>query len=182
MVWAYIFEWECRMAEEWDWSELLSEEESQDTNTKKVDPKDPKSLRQFATKTAKENEDLRKQIAEIHAATRVRAIAEKLAEKKVPEKFAKLIPADVSADKLDDWLKDYEDLWVKPSMDGQEEGQESEEAVAEREALGRMSAATGATVPATRPADLMAQIMDKSQTREGLMQLIERAGGGYGSG
>jgi len=166
------------MAENWDWSDLQEDEEQE---PKKVDKNDPKSLRQFATKTAKENEELRKQIAEITAAARVRGIAEKLAEKKIPEKVAKLIPAEVTADKLDDWLKEYEDLWSAntSSAEGQEQAEQDD---GMQEVLDRMGQATAATVPASRPNDLIAQVKDPTLTRDQLLGLIERSGGGYGVG
>lgn len=168
------------MAEEWDWSDLEDDDEQE--QPKKVDPKDPKTLRQFARKTAKENEDLRKQIAEIHAASRKDNITSKVKAKNLPEKVAKLIPADVSVDKLDDWLNEYADLWTPSKVEGEEDVEEDDELVAEAAAYNRMSQATGATVPATRPNDTMAQIMDPTMTRDKLIQLIHNAGGGFGSG
>lgn len=172
------------MPEDWDWSDLFEDEEA-NSQPQKVDKNDPKSLRQFARKMAEENKLLKEQFAKVATESRSKTIADKVAEKSLPAKVAQLVPANVTVDKLDDWLKEYSDLWpTVPADDGQQggEGMDDPDVVEERAALARISSATGATVPATRPADLMAQVMDPTQTRDGLLKLIEQAGGGYGTG
>lgn len=173
------------MPEEWDWSDLLKEDEGSN-QPPKLDQNDPKSLRQFAQKMAQENKKLRDDLAKQQTESRTKTIADKVAEKQLPAKVAKLVPADVTSDKVDDWLTEYADLWpTAPAPQGGEAG-ESEEVnpqdAEEQAAFNRMSSATGATVPANRPTDMMAQVMDPNQTREGLLKLIEQAGGGYGTG
>lgn len=61
-----------------------------------------------ANKTLKEFEV---EVSEFRSAKRTATLAEALSSKGLPAKVAKLVPADLEAEKLDEWIADYADVF-----------------------------------------------------------------------
>lgn len=77
----------------------------------------PKPLRDFAKAQAKQNEELQKQLKTIQEESRTRTVQSLIKEKGLPEKVAKLVPADADPT---EWLTEYGDVFGAPAAPAQQ--------------------------------------------------------------
>jgi hypothetical protein len=77
----------------------------------------PKALRDFAKAQAKQNDALQKQLKTIQDESRARTVQSLIKEKGLPEKVAKLVPADADPT---EWLTEYGDVFGAPAAPAQQ--------------------------------------------------------------
>lgn len=147
-------------------------------------------LREHLRKLEKENKDLKEANQKFNQQLRQNSIETVLTSKGLNPKVAKLVPEAVepTAEAVGKWLEDYSDVFTPSSEDGEgssgEGGQESSEASAQGEAMGRISEATSAAqTPSGKKQDEQARrLASDDLTKEELLKMIEQEGGGFGSG
>lgn len=77
----------------------------------------PKALRDFAKAQAKQNAQLQEQLKTIQEESRTRTVQSLIKEKGLPEKVAKLVPADADPT---EWLTEYGDVFGAPAAPAQQ--------------------------------------------------------------
>lgn len=167
------------MSDVWD-----SYDDEDDTDAKPPAKKAPAGLRQHVKKLEEENANYRTRLSELETAHRRNTVDRLIGEKGLPPKLAALIPADVeaTAEAVGKWLEDYQDLFAPKAPEppgGDSGGAELDDYGAE---FGRMNRALAGSATPSAGGDLMAELKSKSLTPERLLELVESAGGGYGSG
>jgi hypothetical protein len=98
------------MANQYEDDDFDDVEETQDANG-------PANLRKALKRAEKEKKELAEQLAAIQSDLRSRSVKEVLAQKGVPDKVAKFVPADVSTpEQIDAWLTENADIFgIKPA-------------------------------------------------------------------
>lgn len=170
----------------WDAEDDDDEDSGQSQN-------DPKSLRAYAKKTAKENEALKAKIAAIETAARKSLVTQTIKDKGMNPKIAAFIPESIGADSdaIDKWLEEYKDVFSfaekrgKSASTADDDTDDDEdfdistdldEADFDRAAQERMSRASASSLPATKRADLSAKLNDPNLTREQLDKVLAALG------
>lgn len=110
-------------------------------------------LRQFAEAQKRQNEELRKQIENLQAERRQEKLADTLKASGVNPKVAALVPADVTPDKVGDWLTQYGDVFGVQGNGDEETGGLSDD---EAEAIAAVSGDPGGAAPTATKNDLEA--------------------------
>lgn len=161
-----------------DWDDPEFNEEGQQQQK-------PNPMREHLRKLEKENKALKEANEKALAQLRQRTVSDVLTAKGYKAKVAKLIPADVEPtdEAVGKWLEEFADVFGVTPDAGEGKAEDGAAAPAEGDKLNRISEATAAVsgVP-TSQADLRTKLADPSLTREQLVELINKAGGGYGSG
>lgn len=141
----------------------------------------------------RQNRELAESNAKLQAQVRVKTVSDTLAQKGYSPKLANLIPQDIepTAEAIDKWLADYADVFAaSTSTESSSEGETSEgegdgSGVADQYGLqmGRIAEATTAAKSGMSNKDEVArELASKDLTRERLVEMIHKAGGGFGIG
>lgn len=134
-----------------------------------------------------ENKTLKDQVTALSAQARTASISSLIKDKGLNPKIAKLIPADVEStqEALDKWFEENADLFPatpKEQSGGDDQEQESDEDQEYAQQLNAMGNVTGSSATPQRDRDLLAQMRSPELTQEKLLEMINAAGGGVGSG
>lgn len=170
-----------------NWS-LDDDDDEQDQSNNKPDP-----VRAQLKKLEADNKKLMTELNAAKAVSRKSTIKDVLTEKKLNPKLAGLIPTDIDAtpDAIDKWLDEYSDLFPKASSKSTDDDDsdasgdvdvddlEQEVVIA---AHNRMAKATTSSTPPGKPGDILRKVLSKDLKPEELLQMIEDAGGGFGTG
>jgi hypothetical protein len=142
----------------------------------------------------RENKELKQKLTTVEADLRREAVARVISAKGLKPKVAKLIPADVDPtdDAIGKWLEEWGDVFgvdnlkvevepeSKPPVENSGEDDMTNQQYAER--LAAMGRATSAGGPPMKDEDVLKKLQDPSLDRKSLMEMINAAGGGYGTG
>lgn len=176
---------------EYDWDDFQDDDDDQP-----IDPRSlPKQLRKVIAQTKKEAKEAREEAATLRKENREIVLGNVLKSRGVPEKVAKLIPADVSsAEAIETWLTDYSDVFTPSSSTpateqapSGEQGTSSGQAFInaatsgpsadEIAAMQRMQNTTQTAQPfGGRGEELLAKLNDPDLTKEQLDALILKGG------
>jgi len=117
------------------------------------DPNGPANLRKALKRAEREKKAMAEQLAQIQADLRSRSVKDTLANKGVPDKVAKFIPADVNTpEQIDAWLNENADVFGFSKTE--EKAAQTEEVAQNQAAYQRISASTQNASNPSRDADL----------------------------
>lgn len=164
----------------------MSNEPWADNNQPNDDGQKPNPLREHARQLEKQNKELEKKLKELQAQLRKNTVETVLKAKGYSPKTAALIPESVepTEDAIAKWLEEYADI-LRPLETNESSTGESgagEEVEQDAQTMSRISRATNVAQPSGAIADLQARLMSPDLTREELLAMVHKAGGGIGSG
>lgn len=158
-----------------------------------------KGLRQQLEAALKRNKELESKLAETTTQLRKEAVARVIQGKGLKAKVAKLIPNDVepSEEAITKWLEEWGDVFGVDNLKEtppEDQGQQAPKPGAEpnpdddlsnaafADKLRAMGQVTGQATAPVKDEDVLRRLNDPNLDRKGLMELINAAGGGYGTG
>lgn len=178
-----------QMSDQWD------DEEFETDNQQQRQPQG-KGMRSQLEQALKENKALKTELTEAKANLRKEAVARVITAKGYKGKVAKLIPADVEPNEeaITKWLDEWADVFGGDNLKAEPETQAAQKPPAENSAdddlsnheyaqkLAAVGRATGSAGAPMKDEDVVKRLQDPSLDRKGLLEMINAAGGGYGSG
>ncbi len=153
-----------------------------------------KGLRQQLEAALKRNKELETQLTETKGQLRKEAVARVIQGKGYKAKVAKLIPGDVDPtdEAISKWLEEWGDVFgtdnlketpvepVKAAVEPNADDDLSNAAFADK--LRAMGMVTGQAAAPVKDEDMLRKLQSPDLDRKSLIELINAAGGGYGSG
>lgn len=173
-----LSKWESALTA-YSWTDDSDDEDDDDKTPQTVELPEP--ARKHMRKMAKENQDLKKQLADFAAAQRKTSVSDVLKAKGYNPLIADLIPSTVetSEEALGKWLDERAAIFAKvqtddstPPPDGDDGGLPPEMTAA----FNAMGNVASNAQPAGKQADILAQLNSPTLTRDQL-DAIMRAGG-----
>lgn len=129
-----------------------------------------KELRKAYAAEKKRNKEMMEKLSALESSVRERSVKDIVASKGLPEKIAKLIPADVtSPEDVENWVAEYADLFGATAP---QESQTTAENIADLQALERISSAQSSGQTFNGDATQLDALIRAAQTPEELNQIL----------
>lgn len=129
-----------------------------------------KELRKAYAAEKKRNKEMMEKLSALESSVRERSVKDIVASKGLPEKIAKLIPADVtSPEDVENWVAEYADLFGTPVA---QDNQEPAEFNADLAALERISSAQSSGQTYSGDPNQLDALIRAAQTPEELNKIL----------